>query len=63
MSCSVWATSRVYISMPSVSGQKAYEEIFEGNLNASNVEALDALFMDAGKGSSRQRRRRRKGTS
>ena len=37
--------------MPSVSGQKAYEGLFDAKLTASNIEPLDALFADGEKGS------------
>ena len=46
-------------SVPSVSELEAFDKIFDGNLTASNVEALGALFPDGGKGSSRQPRRRK----
>jgi hypothetical protein len=45
-------------SAPSASELEAFNKIFDGNLTASNVEALDALFPDGGKGSARQPRRR-----
>ena len=41
-------------SAPSASKLEAFDKIFDGKLTASNVEALDALFLDGGKGSSRQ---------
>ena len=41
-------------SVPSASELEAFDKIFDGKLTASNVEALDALFPDGGKGSSRQ---------
>ena len=41
-------------SAPSASELEAFDKIFDGKLTASNVEALDALFPDGGKGSSRQ---------
>ena len=41
----------------SASELEAFKKIFDGNLTASNVEALGALFPDGGKGSSRQLRR------
>ena len=44
-------------SAPSESELEAFDNIFDGNLTASNVEARDALFPDGGKGSSRQPRR------
>jgi hypothetical protein len=50
------------LSTPSVSGQKAYEGLFDAKLTASNIKPLDALFADGEKGSCRQHRRR-KGTS
>jgi hypothetical protein len=46
-----------YIKNWSTPGHKAYKRLFEGELTVSNVEALDVLFMDAGKGSCRQQRR------
>jgi hypothetical protein len=46
-------------SMPSVSGQKAYEKLFDAKLTASNIEALDAFFTDIEKGLCRQQRRRK----
>jgi hypothetical protein len=42
-----------YTKGPSTSELKDYDKIFDGNLTASNIEALDALFLDGGKGSSR----------
>ena len=44
-------------SVPTESELEAFDKIFAGNLTASNVQALDALFPDGGKGSSRQLRR------
>ena len=44
-------------SAPSASELEAFNNIFDGNLTAFNVEALDALFPNSGKGSSRQLRR------
>jgi len=44
-------------SAPSKSELEAFDKIFDGNLTASNVEALDVLFPDSVKGSSRQSRR------
>jgi len=41
-------------SATSASELEAFDKIFDGNLTASNVEALDALFPDGGKGSSMQ---------
>ena len=38
-------------SAPSASELKAFDKIFAGNLTASNVEALDALFPDGRNGS------------
>jgi hypothetical protein len=38
---------------------EAFNKIFDGNLTASNVEALDELLSDGRKGSSRQPRRRK----
>ena len=46
-------------SAPSASELKAFDKLFDGNLTASNAEALDALFLAVGKGSSRQPRRRK----
>jgi hypothetical protein len=46
-------------SVPSVSELEAFDKIFDGNLTMSNVEALDALFLDSGKGLSRQPKRRK----
>jgi hypothetical protein len=40
--------------MPIVSGQKAYERLFDAGLNAYNVEALGKLFPYIGIGSCRQ---------
>jgi hypothetical protein len=34
-----------YTKGPSASELKDYDKIFDGNLTASNIEALDALFM------------------
>ena len=34
-------------STPSVSGKKAYEDLFEMDPTASNVEALCVLFLDS----------------
>jgi len=42
-------------SAPSTSELEAFDRIFDGNLTASNIEALDALFPDGGKGSSSNR--------
>jgi len=42
------------LSVSSTSELKAFDKIFDDNLTASNVEALDMLFSDGGKGSSRQ---------
>ena len=44
---------------PSASELEAFNKIFDGNMTVSNVEALDALFSDGGKGSSRQPQRRK----
>jgi hypothetical protein len=41
-------------SAPSSSELEAFNKIFDDNLIASNVEALDALFPDGVKGPSRQ---------
>ena len=46
-------------SAPSTSELEAFDKIFDGNLTASNAEALEALFLNSGKGSSRQPRRRK----
>ena len=37
------------LSTPSMSEWKAYDELFDDKLTASNIEALDALLNDAGK--------------
>ena len=37
------------LSMPSMSEWKAYDELFDDKLTASNIEALDVLLNDAGK--------------
>jgi len=39
---------------PSTSELEAFDKIFDGNLTTSNNEALDALFPDGRKGSSKQ---------
>jgi hypothetical protein len=44
-------------SAPSASELEAYDKLFDGNLTASNAEALDALFPSLRKGSSRQPQR------
>jgi hypothetical protein len=44
-------------SASSASELEAFDKIFDGNLTVSNVEALDVLFSDSGKGSSRWPRR------
>jgi hypothetical protein len=44
---------------PSASELEAFDNIFDGNLSASNVKTLDTLFPASGKGSSRQPRRRK----
>jgi hypothetical protein len=46
-------------SAPFASELEAFDKMFDGNLTTSNVEALDALFPDGGKGLSRQPRRRK----
>ena len=46
-------------SAPSVLELEAFDKIFDDNLIASNVEALDMLFPDGGKDVSRQPRRRK----
>ena len=51
-----------YTKGPSASSAlelEAFDKLFDGNLTASNVQALDALFLAVGKGSSRQPRRRK----
>ena len=51
-----------YTKGPSASSAlefEAFDNIFDGNLTASNIEALDAHFPNSGKGSSRQLRRRK----
>jgi hypothetical protein len=45
-----------YTKSPSASSASELEA-FDGNLTASNAEALDALFANGRKGSSRQPRR------
>jgi hypothetical protein len=45
------------LSAPSALELEAFDRIFDENLIASNAEALDALFADDRKGSSRQPRR------
>jgi hypothetical protein len=40
-------------------GRKAYERLFKAELNASNVEALEALFLAAETGSRWKQRRRK----
>jgi hypothetical protein len=42
---------------PSASELETFNKLFNGNLTASNAEAMDALFPAVGKGSSRQPRR------
>jgi hypothetical protein len=46
-------------SAPSASELEAFDKLFDGNLTASNAEALDALLPAVRKGSSRQPRRRK----
>ena len=46
-------------STPSALELEAFDKLFDGNLTASNTEALDTLFPDVEKGSSRQPRRRK----
>jgi hypothetical protein len=46
-------------SAPSASKLEAFDKLFDGNLTASNTEALDALFSAVEKGSSWQSRRRK----
>ena len=41
-------------SAPSTSEVEAFDKLFDGNLTASEAEAMDALFLAIGKGSSRQ---------
>jgi hypothetical protein len=38
----------------SASKLETFDKLFDGNLTASNAEALDTLFAAVGKGSSRQ---------
>jgi hypothetical protein len=45
--------------VPSTSELEAFDKLFDGNLTASNAEALDALLPAVGKGSSKQPRRRK----
>ena len=42
------------LSAPSVSELEAFDKLFDDNLTASNVDALDMLFLALGKGPSRQ---------
>jgi hypothetical protein len=42
---------------PSTSELETFDKLFDGNMTASNAEAMDALFPTVGKGSSRQPRR------
>jgi hypothetical protein len=44
-------------SAPSASELEAFDKLFDGNLFASNAEAMDALFPAVGKSSSRQPQR------
>ena len=46
-------------SVPSASELETLDKIFDGNRTTSNVEALEALFPDDGKGSSSQPQRRK----
>jgi len=46
---------------PAESELEAFDKIFIGNLTAFNVEALDILFLDGGKSSSKQPQRHRFG--
>jgi hypothetical protein len=46
-------------SAPSAPKLETFDKLFNGNLNASNAEALDTLFPAIGKGLSRQVRRRK----
>jgi hypothetical protein len=46
-------------SAPSSSELEAFNKIFDDNLIASNVKALDAFFLDGVKGPSRQPQRRK----
>ena len=41
-------------SAPSALEVEAFDKLFDGNLTASEAEAMDALFLAIGKGSSRQ---------
>jgi hypothetical protein len=56
MQCMDLATG---LATPSMLGKKAYERLFDAGLTASNIEALDALFLDIGSGSRRELRRRK----
>ena len=47
------------LSASSASELETFDKLFDGNLTASNAEALDARFLAVGKGSSRQLRRRK----
>jgi hypothetical protein len=46
-------------SAPSVSELETFDRLFDGNLTASETEALDELFLAVGKAPSRQPRRRK----
>ena len=46
-------------SAPSASKLEAFDRLFDGNLTASEAEALDELFLAVGKAPSRQPRRRK----
>ena len=46
-------------SAPSASELKTFDRLFDGNLTASEAEALDELFLAVGKAPSRQLRRRK----
>ena len=46
-------------SAPSASELEAFDRLFDGNLTASEAEALDELFPAVGKAASKQPRRRK----
>ena len=46
-------------SVPSASELEAFDRLFDGNLTASEAEALDELFPAVGNAPSRQPRRRK----
>ena len=47
------------LSAPSSSKLEAFDKLFDGNLTASEAEALNELFPTVGKAPSRQPRRRK----